>query len=299
MPGPAPLRAPDGAADEAGDGVTPWLQRAAPRWLLATAYLLGALVVVVLLDTHATGRPYDLRYPTATHDVLALVEGDVRDEQLGQHGTFLVTAGFVQELGPVAARIVRPFIGDASSVQPARERLPDAAQQEQDALALEHALAAATDLVADTRRCGSPNRADEVTDPDPQLTLTGWELAGASCGLMTALAFVDTLGEGDLTGGMTVAGSGAITETGVIHPIMGLPQKVVGAHDDGAEVFFVPALNLTGWAETTFEGPEIVPVSTLSDALEWLCGNGASDEVCDSATTGSRPACPALGQPRA
>lgn len=60
----------------------------------------------------------------------------------------LTPAVAVSDLGPVAAQLVQPLLGESSIVLPApRERLPDAVQIQQGATALEQALVAAKDLV--------------------------------------------------------------------------------------------------------------------------------------------------------
>ncbi len=68
-------------------------------------------------------------------------------------------------------------------------------------------------------------------------------VGGPSAGLMFALAIYDTLTPGSLTGGKTVAGTGELTPDGKVGPIGGIEQKIAGAEDAGAKLFFVPADN--------------------------------------------------------
>ena len=68
-------------------------------------------------------------------------------------------------------------------------------------------------------------------------------IGGPSAGLMFSLAIYDTLTPGSLTGGRAVAGTGTIDEKGKVGPIGGIQQKIVGARDDGAELFLVPPDN--------------------------------------------------------
>ena len=57
---------------------------------------------------------------------------------------------------------------------------------------------------------------------------------------MFALAVVDKLSPGELTGGRFVAGTGAIDTAGDVSPIGGIPFKMRAARDAGATVFLVP-----------------------------------------------------------
>src|SRR5690606_22200280 len=68
-------------------------------------------------------------------------------------------------------------------------------------------------------------------------------IGGPSAGLMFALGIIDKLEPEDLTGGLTIAGTGSIDEHGNVGPIGGVPQKLVGAREAGATVFLVPAAN--------------------------------------------------------
>ena len=106
----------------------------------------------------------------------------------------------------------------------------------------------------------------EVVNNVPQ------KIGGPSAGLVFALAIYDKLTPGPLTGGATVAGTGSITADGLVGAIGGIQQKVVGAADDGASVFLVPADNC---AEVSDSGaaPEdllLVRVNELTDAISSL-----------------------------
>lgn len=68
-------------------------------------------------------------------------------------------------------------------------------------------------------------------------------IGGPSAGLMFSLGIYDTLTPGSLTGGRAVAGTGTIDASGNVGPIGGIQQKIVGAKDDGAELFLVPPDN--------------------------------------------------------
>ena len=68
-------------------------------------------------------------------------------------------------------------------------------------------------------------------------------VGGPSAGLMFSLAIYDTLTPGSLTGGATVAGTGELETDGSVGPIGGIQQKIAGAEDAGADLFFVPKGN--------------------------------------------------------
>lgn len=68
-------------------------------------------------------------------------------------------------------------------------------------------------------------------------------VGGPSAGLMFSLAIYDTLTKGSLTGGATVAGTGELLSDGQVGPIGGIAQKIAGAEEAGAELFFVPKDN--------------------------------------------------------
>ncbi|MEQ6903409.1 PDZ domain-containing protein [Nocardioides sp. YIM 152588] len=68
-------------------------------------------------------------------------------------------------------------------------------------------------------------------------------VGGPSAGLMFSLAIYDTLTPASLTGGEIVAGTGEIASDGRVGAIGGIAQKIAGAEDAGAELFFVPAGN--------------------------------------------------------
>ncbi len=68
-------------------------------------------------------------------------------------------------------------------------------------------------------------------------------VGGPSAGLMFSLAIYDTLTPGSLTGGASVAGTGELLPDGTVGPIGGIEQKIAGAQEAGAELFFVPKDN--------------------------------------------------------
>ncbi|WP_411731094.1 PDZ domain-containing protein [Paeniglutamicibacter sp.] len=110
-------------------------------------------------------------------------------------------------------------------------------------------------------------------------------VGGPSAGMMFALAIVDQLTEGEMTGGKHFAGTGAITADGKVEPIGGIAQKLVGARDQGAEYFLAPAQNCADVAGRVPDGLQVIKVGTLAEARAAVEGIGmgkdpASFEGC-------------------
>ena len=101
------------------------------------------------------------------------------------------------------------------------------------------------------------------------------DIGGPSAGLMFALAVVDKLSPGELTGGRFVAGTGAIDAAGDVAPIGGIPFKMQAARDAGATVFLVPDDNCAEALATAPGGLQLVRVSALGDAVRQLEALGA------------------------
>jgi len=92
---------------------------------------------------------------------------------------------------------------------------------------------------------------------------------GPSHGAMLALALLDQLTPGGVTGGRHIAGTGTIGPDGVIGRVGGVRQKAYTVSRTGADVFFVPA-GLEGEARLGAPGLNVVPVRTIDDVLNWL-----------------------------
>ncbi|GAA1936178.1 YlbL family protein [Nocardioides marmoribigeumensis] len=97
-------------------------------------------------------------------------------------------------------------------------------------------------------------------------------IGGPSAGLMFSLAIYDTLTPGDLTGGEDVAGTGTISDRGVVGAIGGIQQKIVGAQRDGATLFLVPPDNCADALGAPVDDQDIrlVKAPTLKSAINSL-----------------------------
>lgn len=109
-------------------------------------------------------------------------------------------------------------------------------------------------------------------------------VGGPSAGLMFALAIVDKLSPGELTGGRHIAGTGEISGDGEVGPIGGIGHKIVAASEDGATEFLVPAANCGEALTNPPEGIELIKVETLDGAIEALqtVADGGTPELCSA-----------------
>jgi PDZ domain-containing protein len=93
------------------------------------------------------------------------------------------------------------------------------------------------------------------------------KIGGPSAGLMFTLGIIDKLRPADLTGGKIIAGTGTIDDDGNVGPIGGIPQKLVGAKEAGAQVFLVPKDNCAEALKNAVKGLPMAQVATVDDAL--------------------------------
>ncbi len=93
------------------------------------------------------------------------------------------------------------------------------------------------------------------------------DVGGPSAGMMFSLGVYDRLTPGALTGGADIAGTGTIDYTGAVGPIGGIRQKLVGAHDGGADWFLAPADNCNEVVGHVPGGLHVVRVASFDEAL--------------------------------
>jgi len=131
---------------------------------------------------------------------------------------------------------------------------------------------------ADTRRVTLPFEVEIDTD----------RIGGPSAGLAFALALIDELSPGELTGGVRVAATGTIDADGTIGSIGALRQKAVAVREAGATVFLVPASqsedDLAAAREAAGPRVRVEAVATLDDALAILAelgGDPLPDDAID------------------
>lgn len=93
------------------------------------------------------------------------------------------------------------------------------------------------------------------------------DIGGPSAGMIFAVAIVDLLTPGELTGGRNVSGTGTIDEYGRIGAIGGLEQKLWGASRAGTDLFIMPAANCADLPASIPGDMWVAPVSTLEEAI--------------------------------
>lgn len=106
-------------------------------------------------------------------------------------------------------------------------------------------------------------------------------IGGPSAGTMFALAVVDRLTPGEMTGGQVVAGTGTMDLGGDVGAISGIRQKLVGAARDGARWFLAPRENCDEVVGHVPGGLRVVEVETLSDARSAVeaIGEGRGEDL--------------------
>jgi PDZ domain-containing protein len=117
-------------------------------------------------------------------------------------------------------------------------------------------------------------------------------IGGPSAGLAMALAVLDDLTPGNLTGGRRVAATGTIDPRGRVGPIGGIQQKGASARAAGASVFLVPACpeepvdardacrrDLAALRRRAGRGVAVVPVADIGEALVALRERGGAPVV--------------------
>jgi PDZ domain-containing protein len=95
-------------------------------------------------------------------------------------------------------------------------------------------------------------------------------VGGPSAGMAFALGIIDKVGGQSLTGGHIYAGTGTIDDDGNIGEIGGVAQKMQGARQAGATVFLLPKSNCGDAVKAVPHGLRLVPVTTLSGAVQAL-----------------------------
>lgn len=112
---------------------------------------------------------------------------------------------------------------------------------------------------------------------DPEINIkTKSSEAGSSGGLMLSLAIYDYINSEDIAKGKNVMGTGTISLDGTIGEIGGVKYKMLGAQNDGADIFFVPEKNYEE-AKKVYKDNNftfsLVMVKTFDDALNYLKNN--------------------------
>jgi Lon-like protease len=108
-------------------------------------------------------------------------------------------------------------------------------------------------------------------------------IGGPSAGLALTLGLLDVLSAGNLTGGHRVAATGTINLDGTVGDVGGVAQKAVAVREAGAQVFFVPTVELKA-AQSQAGSMKVLPVANLDQALNDLKALGGHIPPAASAT---------------
>jgi PDZ domain-containing protein len=92
---------------------------------------------------------------------------------------------------------------------------------------------------------------------------------GPSGGLIFALGIIEKLDSAQLVNGRSIAGTGTINKKGVVGPIGGIEDKLIGAKRAGATLFIAPIDNCIDITHIP-NGLQVVAVSTLAQAVTLL-----------------------------
>jgi PDZ domain-containing protein len=110
-------------------------------------------------------------------------------------------------------------------------------------------------------------------------------VGGPSAGTMFAIGIIDKLTPGALTGGKTIAGTGTIDPDGQVGEIGGIAQKLIGARTEGAELFLAPQSNCKDVVGHIPSGLTVVPVSTLTEAMQAISDYKAGKKLATCTAT--------------
>ncbi len=117
----------------------------------------------------------------------------------------------------------------------------------------------------------APATLADISDPPFDIDIDSGSVGGPSAGLAFALAILDDLTPGELTGGARVAVTGTIGIDGTVGAIGGIEQKAVAVRKSGVSYFLVPAgqrpEELDVVRERVGEGVQVITVENLDAAL--------------------------------
>jgi PDZ domain-containing protein len=102
-----------------------------------------------------------------------------------------------------------------------------------------------------------------------QIDINTQRVGGPSAGLAFALAIIDDLTPGSLTGGKRVAVTGTISPDGKVGPVGGVQQKAITAKTNDVQLMLVPKSEVKD-AKAGAGDVRVVGVDTIDEALRAL-----------------------------
>lgn len=118
-------------------------------------------------------------------------------------------------------------------------------------------------------------KAHNISTAGAKVTMHVDDIGGPSAGMMYTLGLIDKFTSEDETGGLTIAGTGTMSDDGSVGAIGGIRLKMLGAKRDGATWFLAPSTNCDEVVGHVPEGLHVVQVSTLEEAYNALVAIGA------------------------
>ena len=85
---------------------------------------------------------------------------------------------------------------------------------------------------------------------------------------------------GDLTGHRLIAATGALGPGGSVDPVLAYDAKVDASARAGANFFLMPRADIPTVEPFARGRTNLVGVSSVKEAVLWLCANGGMSSVC-------------------
>ena len=104
-------------------------------------------------------------------------------------------------------------------------------------------------------------------------------IGGPSAGLAMTLTLINKLSAGTLTGHRVVAATGTIDANGNVGDVGGVAEKTVAVERAGAQIFFVPKVELPVALAAAQSGLRVIGVNTLGQALRDLHALGGDTPI--------------------
>lgn len=98
-------------------------------------------------------------------------------------------------------------------------------------------------------------------------------VGGPSAGLAFAIGVIEKLTPEEIVPPGVIASTGTISASGEVGGVGGVRHKAFGAENSGASLFLIPEENCDQVAGVTFPNMDIVPVTTLQEAIEVLASS--------------------------
>ena len=213
-------------------------------------------------ETATSAAMHELGIPGTTHVVVAKVEKGAPSSGKLKDGDELVAIDGAKVTG---AKQLRQLIGRRDAGEPVRVSYLRGGTRADVTIT----TAATKDADGSVRPViGVQTR--ERTDYPVKVSISLSDVGGPSAGLMFALAILDKLEPGSLTGGRFIAGTGTIDTDGEVGPIGGIQQKLIAAEAKGASAFLVPAGNCSEAVVDPPDGLTLIKVANLKGALAEL-----------------------------